>query len=178
MSSGATCTPLRPASIRKPSRRRSIIACKTGWRLTPNFCASSSWVSRVPAFSSPEQMASRTASWMRSLRSGSGRKARMVGLYTEHRAAGVNELAGFQALFRSDGQPLFRIIWDQPVNFLVDQPDDVVRRVDRPGNDLQPEFVGFGERLRRQVTPERRPDRAAGRFHQLRHRPAVFLEIQ
>src|SRR6476660_1836086 len=143
MSSGATCTPLRPASIRKPSRRSSIMACSTGWRLTPNFWASSSWVSRVPDFSSPEQMASRTASWIRSLRSGSGRKARMVSLYTEHRADGVNELADFKAFFRSDGHSLLRIVGDHPVNFLVDQPDDVVGRIDRPGNDLQAELVGF-----------------------------------
>src|SRR5690242_12076075 len=144
MSSGATCTPLRPASIRKPSRRRSIIACKTGWRLTPNFCASSSWVRRVPDFSSPEQIASRTASWIRSLRSGSGRKARMVGLYTEHRASGVNDLADFKALFRSEGHALLRIIGGHPVNLLIDQPGDVVGRIDRPGNDLQPELVRLG----------------------------------
>src|SRR5512142_3140773 len=151
MSSGATWTPLRPASIRKPSRRSSIIACSTGWRLTPNFCASSSWVSRVPAFSSPEQMASRTASWMRSLRSGSGRKARMVGLYTEHRAAGVNELADFKALFRSEGHSLLGIIGDHSVNFLIDQAGDVVGGVHRPGNDLKSELVGLGEGLGRQV---------------------------
>ena len=48
---------------------------------TPNCWASSSWVMRAPDFSSPEQMASRTASWMRSLRSGSGRKARMMSVY-------------------------------------------------------------------------------------------------
>jgi hypothetical protein len=100
-----TWTPLRPASIRKPSRRSSIMACSTGWRLTPNLWANSSWVRRVPALSSPEQIASRTASWDAFGKVGSGRKAHMAVLYTEHQAAGVNELAGFQAFFRQGAKP-------------------------------------------------------------------------
>src|SRR5947207_845833 len=169
MSSGATWTPLRPVSIRKPSRRSSIMACSTGWRLTPKRCASSSWVSRVPAFSSPEQMASSTASWMRSLRSGSGRKARM-NLYTEHRATRVNELAGFNALFRQDRQRLLGVIGDQPVNFAVDQPGHLGRLVDRPRDDLQAELVGLGQGLGREVAPQRRPDGAAGRLGEAGYR--------
>src|SRR5262249_14365794 len=147
MSSGATCTPLRPASIRKPSRLSSIMACRTGWRLTPNLLASSSWVSRVPAFSSPEQMASSTASWMRSVRSGSGRKARMMGLYTEHRARRVNELAGFHAPFGQDCQGLLRKIGDQSVNFCVDHSGHLGRLIDRPRNHPETKLVRFGEGL-------------------------------
>src|SRR5262245_30444113 len=126
--------------MRKPSRRSSIMACRTGWRLTPNFWANSSWVIRVPALSSPEQIASRTASWTRSERSGSGRKALIAARYTEHRRAGVNELARFQAFFRQDRQSLLGIVGDQPIDFAVDQPRHLGRLVDRPRDDLEAEF--------------------------------------
>ena len=76
---------IRPGTLRAAAA--SWPAAPAG-AMTPNCWASSSWVMRAPDFSSPEQMASRTASWMRSLRSGSGRKGRMC-LYTEHRSREV-----------------------------------------------------------------------------------------
>ena len=56
--------------------------------------------------------------------------------------------------------------------------DDLGRRIHRPGDDLEAEPVGFLDVLRRDVAPEGRPGRAAGRLGEPRHRAALGCQVE
>src|SRR5215213_10483715 len=83
-----------------------------------------------------------------------------------------------QALCRHHGAGAVRVVGDEAVDAPIDEPGNVLRRVDGPRDDGKPELLRPAEALLGQVAEGGRPDLAAGTLDESRHGTAEAVDIE
>src|SRR3954468_503874 len=90
----------------------------------------------------------------------------------------VNRRGKRQALRRHDGAGAIGIVGDEAVDAPIDEPGHVLRRVDGPRDDGEPELLRPAEALLGQVAEGGRPDLAAGALDEGGHGPAELVDVE